>query len=101
MVPSLTVLPMGLKVTTGAASVRPYPSTTGVPVTSCHRFATEPCSAIPPATDARRCLGGFCRNHSSLSRALKSVFTPENQVTGYFSHAFLRLLGGRGEGIRM
>ena len=52
---------------------------------------------MPPATESLSDLGGFCWNHSSLASALNSVFTPENQVTGYFSNAFCRFLGGRGD----
>jgi hypothetical protein len=74
--------PNGLKHSTGEVSVRPYPSTTGRPVWSSQRSATEACSAMPPATDARRCRGGWSRNHCSPSRPLNRVLTPEIQVTG-------------------
>src|SRR5690625_7666784 len=50
MVPKRAFSLKGLTVTTGLASVNPYPSLNTHPVTSFHRGATEFCNAIPPAT---------------------------------------------------
>src|SRR5690625_7318207 len=50
MVPKRAFSLKGLTVTTGLASVNPYPSLNTHPVTSFHRSATDFCNAIPPAT---------------------------------------------------
>ena len=63
-VPSCVVVFVGEQATVGDASVRPYPSQIGHPVTDSQRRATAFGTAIPPASEIRKFEKSSPRNTS-------------------------------------
>ena len=62
--------PAQVIVATGEVSVRPQPCDRMQPVAAFQRAATAPCSAMPPATQARSVEKSIAANPGALSSAL-------------------------------
>src|SRR5690606_15567393 len=92
--------PGGLMATTGEVSVSPYPSWTGLPVTSVQCFEVSAVNAIPPDDVTDNWLKSSFRKSGLRSSALNKVFKPTKQVNGVPFRVATKFLMSRGLGIK-